>query len=57
MTLRVFVYEHLTSGAFAGLSESLAREGRAMLVAVLADLRRCDGVEVVTLEGGPNPLP
>ena len=56
MTTRVFVYEHLTSGAFATLpeAESLAREGRAMLAAVLADLSRCDGVEVVTL-GGEDP--
>src|SRR5665213_2261906 len=52
MTIRVFVYEYLTSGAVAGLPESLAREGRAMLAAVLADLGKCQEVSIVTVEGG-----
>ena len=54
MTIRVFVYEYLTSGAIASLpgAESLAREGRAMLAAVLEDLRRCEGVEVVSERAG-----
>ena len=53
MTIRVFVYEYLTAGAFAHLpgAESLAREGRAMLGAVLADLEACPNVGVVTVEG------
>jgi predicted ATP-grasp superfamily ATP-dependent carboligase len=49
--MRVFVYEHLCSGALAGQSgaESLRREGLAMLQAVLADLARCPGVLPCTL--------
>ena len=50
MTTRVFVYEHLTSGGFVGLPESLAREGRAMLAAVLADFEACPDVASVTVE-------
>jgi predicted ATP-grasp superfamily ATP-dependent carboligase len=52
MPIRVFVYEYLTSGAVSGLPDSLAREGRAMLAAVVADLRRCEGVEVVSERAG-----
>ena len=53
MTIRVFVYEYLTSGALAGLpeAESLAREGRAMFAAAVADLEGCKGVVVCTSEG------
>jgi predicted ATP-grasp superfamily ATP-dependent carboligase len=49
--MRVFVYEHLSSGALAGQSgaSSLRREGLAMLQAVLADLARCPGVLPLTL--------
>ncbi len=49
--MRVFVYEHLCSGALAGQSgaDSLRREGLAMLAAVLADLANCPGVRPVTL--------
>ena len=51
MTIRVFVYEYLTSGTHERLSESLAREGRAMLEAVLVDLQACSDVSVVLSEG------
>jgi predicted ATP-grasp superfamily ATP-dependent carboligase len=49
--MRVFVYEHLCSGALAGQSGagSLRREGLAMLEAALIDLARCPGVVVCTL--------
>jgi len=49
--MRVFVYEHLSSGALAGQPgvESLRREGFAMLAAVLADLSRCLDVRPVTV--------
>jgi tyramine---L-glutamate ligase len=49
--MRVFVYEYLSTGAMAGQpgAESLAREGRAMLAAVVADLTACPGVDVVTM--------
>ncbi len=48
--MRIFVYEHVTGGGFAGgpLPASLAREGAAMLRAVLADLAAVGGVSVVT---------
>lgn len=53
MTIHVFVYEHLCAGALAGLpeAESLAREGRAMLAAVLADLEACHDVAIVKVDG------
>ncbi len=46
--MRIFVYEYLSTGAMADQPEaaSLAREGRAMLDAVLADLADCPGVTV-----------
>jgi predicted ATP-grasp superfamily ATP-dependent carboligase len=49
--MRVLVHEYLSTGALAGRpgADSLAREGLAMLGAVLADLSACRGVEVVTL--------
>jgi predicted ATP-grasp superfamily ATP-dependent carboligase len=49
--MRVFVYEHLCSGAFAGQpgADSLRREGLAMLSAVLSDLALCPGVQPLTL--------
>jgi predicted ATP-grasp superfamily ATP-dependent carboligase len=49
--MRVFVYEHLSSGALAGQpgAESLRREGWAMLSTVLADLARCPDVQPLTL--------
>ena len=48
--MRIFVYEHITGGGFAGgpLPASLAREGAAMLRAVAADLAAIAGVSVVT---------
>ena len=47
--MRILVSEYLSTGALAGRpgAESLAREGLAMLAAVLADLSACRGVEVV----------
>lgn len=50
----VFVYEFLSTGAMAGQpgAESLAREGRAMLTAAVADLAACPGVDVVTMPPG-----
>jgi predicted ATP-grasp superfamily ATP-dependent carboligase len=49
--MRVFVYEHLSSGALAGQhgADSLRREGLAMLTAVLVDLEHCSGVQPVAL--------
>lgn len=49
--MRILVYEYLSTGALTGQpgAESLAREGLAMLGAVLADLAACTGVEVTTL--------
>jgi predicted ATP-grasp superfamily ATP-dependent carboligase len=49
--MRIFVYEHLSSGALAGQPgvESLRREGLAMLAAVLADLSRCPDVRPIAL--------
>ncbi len=49
--MRIFVYEHLSSGALAGQPgvESLRREGFAMLAAVLADLSRCPDIRPVAL--------
>ena len=46
--MRIFVYEYLCGGAAPDLSPSLRTEGRAMLSAVLEDLCRVPGVEVVT---------
>lgn len=47
--MKLFVYEHVTGGglAEAPLPSSLAREGAAMLRAVLADLAAVSGVSVV----------
>jgi predicted ATP-grasp superfamily ATP-dependent carboligase len=49
--MRVFVYEHMSSGVLAGEPglESLHIEGRAMLLAVLEDLNACPGIETITL--------
>src|SRR5688572_7603614 len=46
--MRVLAYEYLSTGAMPGAA-SLAREGLAMLSAVVADLAACAGVEVVTM--------
>lgn len=48
--MRLFVYEHLSGGGFSGaaLPASLAREGLAMLRAVVEDLVEVPGVSVVT---------
>jgi hypothetical protein len=49
--MRVFVYEHMCSGALAGHggADSLHAEGKAMLLAALQDFSLCPGVETVTL--------
>lgn len=46
--MHVFVSEYLSTGVLDPLPPSLAREGLAMLLAVLADFGECPGVEVVT---------
>ena len=48
-TLRIFVYEHITGGGLvdAPLPSSLAREGDLMLLALVDDLTKLPGVEVV----------
>ncbi len=47
---RIFVYEHICGGGLASTSlpPSLREEGEAMLRAILEDLSRLPGVEVVT---------
>lgn len=56
--LEVFVYESLTSGpledrfASAPSAQSLAREGAAMLRAIVADFARCENCEVAFLLAG-----
>ena len=47
---RVFVSEYVCGGAWpeASLKPSLAREGRAILIAIVADLLRIPGCQVVT---------
>src|SRR5437870_3377433 len=49
--MRILVHEYLSTAALDGEAgaDSLAREGLAMLTAVLADLSACKGVEAVTL--------
>src|SRR5439155_27278518 len=47
--MRVFVYEYTCAGVNQGLSASLCVEGRAMLRAVLEDLKRIPGVKPLTL--------
>jgi len=49
--MRIFVYEHLTDGGLpqAAISESMRREGLAMLEGIASDLRRLPGVEVARL--------
>ncbi|WP_018174254.1 MULTISPECIES: ATP-grasp domain-containing protein [unclassified Thioalkalivibrio] len=47
--MRVFVYEFVTGGGFAGqhLPPGLVREGNLMLQALVSDLVACPGVEVL----------
>jgi tyramine---L-glutamate ligase len=49
-TMRVFVHEFFCSGAFDGpiFSSATAREGLAMLRAIVEDFARCPGCRVVT---------
>ena len=49
--MQIFVYEHVTGGGLASqpLPDSLAQEGGAMLRALLEDLLRVPGVNVVTM--------
>lgn len=49
--MRILVFEYLSTGACAEhpSARELADEGLAMLTAVVADLTRCPGVEVVTM--------
>lgn len=55
--MRVFVYEHVTGGGFAGeaLPASLASEGELMLRALLDDLRDVPGTEVLLLRDARLP--
>ncbi len=56
MSPRIFVYEYLCGPAGLEGSESLHREGWAMLAAVLDDLGRCDDYQITTLLSH-RPLP
>lgn len=49
--MKLFVYEHLTSGALAGqpLPESLVQEGREMLSAIVQDCLELTHIEIITL--------
>lgn len=49
--MKLFVYEHITSGAFAEqeLPKSLALEGTEMLSAVLTDCHELTDIDVITL--------
>ena len=49
--MKLFIYEHITSGALANevLPSSLSHEGDLMLQAALADAVRCDDIKVTTL--------
>ncbi|OUR72451.1 hypothetical protein A9Q78_06550 [Methylophaga sp. 41_12_T18] len=49
--MKLFVYEHITSGALTGqdLPQSLAHEGDAMLTAILQDLAEIPQLELVIL--------
>jgi len=51
MSMRVFVYEYLSTGALRGQpgASSLAREGLAMLTSILADLARLPDIQPVVL--------
>jgi predicted ATP-grasp superfamily ATP-dependent carboligase len=54
--MRIFVYEFICAAA-VNAPASLAREGRAMLDAVLHDLGRCRGVRTTTLLPAGTPPP
>ena len=57
--MRIFVHEHVAGGALSGqpLPPGLAREGRAMLEAICADLAAIEGVRVdTTLDARFEPL-
>jgi predicted ATP-grasp superfamily ATP-dependent carboligase len=49
--MHLFLYEYLCGGALTGVpgAESLRREGRAMLAALLADFAACPDLRVTTL--------
>ncbi|MSU80250.1 MAG: ATP-grasp domain-containing protein [Gemmataceae bacterium] len=47
--MQIFVYESLCAGVLGHPGESLIREGRAMLMAIVADFQAIPDVEVVTL--------
>lgn len=48
--MRIFIYEYVSAGGLGvEAAESLRREGRAMLDAIVEDFRSLPGVEVVTL--------
>src|SRR4051794_38340045 len=51
MSVRILAYEYLSTGALAGRpgAASLAREGLAMLTAVLEDLAGCPEAHVLTV--------
>lgn len=60
--MRVFIYEDLCGGGFPAITESLAREGRAMLSAVISDfLSLCEPatpfVQSSRIEHCPPPWP
>ena len=55
--MKVFVYEFASGGGFAGhpLVEGLAREGDLMLRALLDDLSRLAGIQILTSRDGRLP--
>ncbi len=54
--MNLFVYESICAGAFGQASESLVREGRAMLSAIVADFQKIRAVTVVTLLAADTPF-
>lgn len=54
--MQIFAYESLCAGALGHPSESLLREGRAMLSAIVADFLQIPNVEVVTLLEEQTPF-
>src|SRR2546425_87351 len=56
--MRILVHEFFSGGGLAGRSvpASLAREGSAMLIALIADLAAIDGHQIVTTVDPRFPL-
>ncbi len=56
--MRILVHEYVTGGGFAGrdVPASLAREGRALLTALVADLAAIRGHQIVTTADSRFPV-